>query len=277
MTTSSHLRKVYRKPRGSSHLRKAGNGENVRKWPCTCCVGTVAQSHLRKVCRKSRESSHLRKVGKREGGIAGEVADSVRLEKCIQRGEVFFGMGECGLEVLAVEFTEGDERGGGQGLEQAAGADGVFRGVDQQHGDGDVLRTEAGGEEGSCRQTHGFSVTAGIGCFAVIAAVAVTAASIVIVPVQNPDDLRRIGDETVHDAAPDERLPAGVLPQMLPDHDGAHGECQHVHRPVPEDGDMFQYRPKIPQILAVVEHVPVRREVLAPSETAVVEHPYVVA
>lgn len=40
---------------------------------------------------------------------------------------------------------------------------------------------------------------------------------------------------------------------------------------------MFQYRPEIPQIFAVVEHVPVRREVLAPSETAVVEHPYVVA
>ena len=39
----------------------------------------------------------------------------MRLEKCIQRGEVFFGMGECGLEVLAVEFTEGGERGGGQG------------------------------------------------------------------------------------------------------------------------------------------------------------------
>ena len=128
-------------------------------------------------------------------------------------------MGECCLEVLAVEFTEGDERGGGQGFEQAAGADGVFRGVDQQHGDGDVLRTEAGGEEGSCRQLHGFSVTAGIGCIAVIAAVAIV---IVIVPVQNPDALRRIGDETVHDAAPDERLPAGVLPQMLPDHDGAH-------------------------------------------------------
>ena len=166
-------------------------------------------------------------MGKREGGIAGEVADSVRLEKCIQRGEVFFGMGECGLEVLAVEFTEGDERGGDQGLEQAAGADGVFRGVDQQYGDGDVLRTEAGGEEGSCRQTHGFSVTAGIGCFAVIAAVAAAAvaaaaAAIVIAPVRNPDALRRIGDEPVHDAAPDERLPAGVLPQMLPDHDGAH-------------------------------------------------------
>ena len=129
------------------------------------------------------------------------------LEKCIQRGEIFFGMGECGLEVFAVEFTEGDERGGGQGFEQAAGADGVFCGVDQQHGDGDVLRTEAGGEEGSCRQTHGFSVTA---------------ASIVIVPVQNPDAFRRIGDETVHDAATDERFPSGVLPQMLPDHDGAH-------------------------------------------------------
>ena len=39
----------------------------------------------------------------------------MRLEKCIQRGEIFFGMGECGLEVLAVEFPEGDERGGGQG------------------------------------------------------------------------------------------------------------------------------------------------------------------
>ena len=24
----------------------------------------------------------------------------MRLEKCIQRGEIFFGMGECGLEVL---------------------------------------------------------------------------------------------------------------------------------------------------------------------------------
>ena len=31
----------------------------------------------------------------------------MRLEKCIQRGEIFFGMGECGLEVLAVEFPEG--------------------------------------------------------------------------------------------------------------------------------------------------------------------------
>ena len=77
----------------------------------------------------------------------------MRLEKCIQRGEIFFGMGECGLEVLAVEFPEGDERGGGQGLEQAAGADGVFRGVDQQHGDGDVLRGKTGsnsicGEDG---------------------------------------------------------------------------------------------------------------------------------
>lgn len=155
----------------------------------------------------------------------------MRLEKCIQRGEIFFGMGECGLEVLAVEFPEGDERGGGQGLEQAAGADGVFRGVDQQHGNGNVLRAEAGGKEGSCRQMYGFSVTA---------------ASIVIVPVQNPDALRRIGDEPVHDAAPDERLPSGVLPQVLSDHDGAHGECQHVHRLVPEDGDMFQYCPEIP-------------------------------
>jgi len=54
-------------------------------------------------------------VGLRESGTAGEVAGSVRLEKCIQRGEIFFGMGECGLEVLAVEFPEGDERGGGQG------------------------------------------------------------------------------------------------------------------------------------------------------------------
>ena len=77
----------------------------------------------------------------------------MRLEKCIQRGEIFFGMGECGLEVLAVEFPEGDERGGGQGLEQAAGADGVFRGVDQQHGDGDVLGRKPGerrGVAGSC-------------------------------------------------------------------------------------------------------------------------------
>ena len=46
-------------------------------------------------------------------GTAGELAGSVRLEKCIQCGEIFFCMGECGLEVLAVEFTEGDERGGG--------------------------------------------------------------------------------------------------------------------------------------------------------------------
>ena len=30
-------------------------------------------------------------------------------------------MGECGLEVLAVEFTEGDERGGGQGLGRRRG------------------------------------------------------------------------------------------------------------------------------------------------------------
>ena len=82
-------------------------------------------------------------VSPSEGGTAGEVAGSVCLEKCIQRGEIFFGMGECGLEVLAVEFPEGDERGGGQGLEQAAGADGVFRGVDQQHGDG-----ESWGEDG---------------------------------------------------------------------------------------------------------------------------------
>ena len=54
-------------------------------------------------------------VSASEGGTAGEEAGSVRLEKCIQRGEIFFGMGECGLEVLAVEFPEGDERGGGQG------------------------------------------------------------------------------------------------------------------------------------------------------------------
>ena len=45
----------------------------------------------------------------------------MRLEKCIQRGEIFFGMGECGLEVLAVEFPEGDERGGGQGLDRWRG------------------------------------------------------------------------------------------------------------------------------------------------------------
>ena len=109
----THLRKVCRKPRGSSHLRKVGNGENIRKRLCTCCIGAVAQFHLRKVCRKPRESSHLRKVGKREDGTAGELAGSVRLEKCIQCGEIFFCMGECGLEVLAVEFTEGDERGGG--------------------------------------------------------------------------------------------------------------------------------------------------------------------
>ena len=49
-------------------------------------------------------------VSPSEGGTAGEEAGSVRLEKCIQRGEIFFGMGECGLEVLAVEFTEGGER-----------------------------------------------------------------------------------------------------------------------------------------------------------------------
>ena len=61
-----HLRKVCRKPREPSHLRKVGNGKNIRKRLCTCCVGTVAQFHLRKVCRKPRESSHLRKVGNGE-------------------------------------------------------------------------------------------------------------------------------------------------------------------------------------------------------------------
>ena len=143
MTTSSHLRKVYRKPRGSSHLRKVVNGENVRKRPCTCCVGSVAQSHLRKVCRKSgetshlrkvvngenarkrpctccvgtvaqfhlwkvcrkpRESSHLRKEGKREGGTAGEVTGSVRLGR-VTSGEAVRGSSRWrGLTVSSVAW-----------------------------------------------------------------------------------------------------------------------------------------------------------------------------
>lgn len=65
------------------------------------------------------------------------------LEKGVYGREVIFGMGECGLQVPAVEFLEGDTGVGGQGQEQTQGADGVPGGVDQQHGQGDILGIEA--------------------------------------------------------------------------------------------------------------------------------------
>ena len=70
------------------------------------------------------------------------------LEKGVYGREVIFGMGECGLQVPAVEFLEGDTGVGGQG--QTQWADCIFGGVYQQHGQGDILGIEAGRKQLRC-------------------------------------------------------------------------------------------------------------------------------